>query len=83
MTVNFTAVSWCGAMESKKTGDHCAKCGESLTADEIAVTKKLVNRGTKKYFCVNCLAEAFDVEPDDIRKKIQYFKEMGCTLFNI
>lgn len=50
-------------------------------ADEIAVTKKLINRGTKKYFCVDCLAEAFEVRPEDIREKIRYFKEMGCTLF--
>lgn len=59
----------------------CRKCKKELTFDEIAATKKLINRGATAYYCLDCLAEAFDVERSDIEKKILYFKEIGCTLF--
>jgi|InofroStandDraft_1065614.scaffolds.fasta_scaffold70520_2 hypothetical protein len=61
---------------------HCQKCGSILVPDEIAMTKKLINRGTTIYYCTDCLAEAFDVKREDIEAKIQYFKEIGCTLFS-
>ena len=32
------------------------QCCRTLTADEVAVTKKLVNRGAREFFCVDCLA---------------------------
>ena len=60
---------------------QCNKCGAGITKDEAAMTKKLVNRGTGVYYCTFCLAEAFEITPRDIREKIQYYKENGCTLF--
>ncbi len=60
----------------------CALCGRPLTPDEVAVTKKLVNRGAASFFCVDCLAARFDVTPDDIRERIAYFRASGCTLFS-
>lgn len=60
---------------------NCQKCGKSITAEEAAITKKLINRSTTVYYCIDCLAAAFDVTPEDIQKKIQYYKEIGCTLF--
>lgn len=60
---------------------RCRKCGRALLSDEIAMTKKLINRGTSIYYCTDCLARAFDVTREDILAKIQYFKESGCTLF--
>ncbi len=59
----------------------CASCGCALSADEVAVTKKLVNRGAVSFYCVNCLAAYFEVTPDDIRERIAYFRASGCTLF--
>ena len=59
----------------------CACCGKILTPDEIAVTKKLINRGATAFFCVGCLARRFDVTPQDILDRIAYFRETGCTLF--
>ena len=64
-----------------QTSHYCKKCGKLLVPDEIAITKKLINRGTAIYYCTSCLAEAFDVKKEDIEAKIQYFKEIGCTLF--
>ena len=61
--------------------NYCLNCGKKITADEVAITKKLVNRGTTKYYCIHCLAEFFDVTSQDVENKIIYFKEMGCTLF--
>lgn len=61
--------------------EHCKKCGKELTVDEIGATKKLVNRGSRVFYCLDCLAEAFDITREDIEKKIAYFKETGCTLF--
>ena len=66
---------------SCQTSSHCKKCGKPLIPDEIAMTKKLINRGTTVYYCTDCLAEAFDVKREDIEAKIQYFKDIGCTLF--
>ena len=60
----------------------CASCGAPLSRDEIAVTKKLINRGAKAFFCVSCLAKRFDVTPQVIQDRIAYFREMGCTLFD-
>ena len=59
----------------------CVNCGCSLSADEVAVTKKLINRGATSFYCVDCLAAYFAVTPDDIRERIAYFKASGCTLF--
>ncbi len=61
--------------------ERCRKCGMSLTSDEIAITRKLINRGTTVYYCADCLAEAFDVRRADIEAKIVYYKKSGCTLF--
>ena len=60
----------------------CVSCGCPLTADEVAVTKKLVNRGAVSFYCVNCLAAYFAVTPADIRERIAYFRASGCTLFS-
>ena len=61
---------------------NCKACSRPLSPDEIAVTKKLINRGVTEFFCVDCLAAYFEVTPQDIRERIQYFKQMGCTLFS-
>ncbi len=68
-------------MKQEQNEMYCAKCGCGITADEAAMTKKLINRGTTVYYCICCLADFFEVFPEDIRKKIQYYKDIGCTLF--
>ena len=59
----------------------CVSCGRPVTRDEIAVTKKLINRGATAFYCVPCLAKYFEVKPEDIEERIGYFRRMGCTLF--
>lgn len=59
----------------------CAGCGRPLTKDEIALTKKLVNRGAESFLCLSCLAEKFGVSEELLMEKIVQFRQMGCTLF--
>ena len=60
---------------------QCVQCGRQLTADEIAVYRKMVNRAADTFLCKTCLASYFGVEEDKIDKKIEQFKRIGCLLF--
>ena len=60
---------------------RCASCCRPLTKDEIALTRKLVNRGATVFFCLSCLAKHFEVPETVLHQKIHEFREMGCTLF--
>ena len=59
----------------------CCRCARPLEPDEIALTRKLINRGAVRFFCLSCLADHFDVTEEILRRKIRDFREMGCTLF--
>lgn len=59
----------------------CKKCGRKLTGDEVGLHRKLFNRGADSFFCIDCCAEYFQVSVPLLEKKIQQFKDMGCTLF--
>lgn len=61
---------------------RCAVCGRRTTADERALTRKMVNRGAERFLCVDCLAEKYETTTDALREKIIEFKEAGCTLFD-
>lgn len=61
--------------------NRCKICNKELSEDEVAVTKKMINRGAVEYLCIACLASHFQVEKEDIVKRIEYYKEEGCTLF--
>ena len=60
---------------------ECAGCGRALTADEAGLTKKLINRGIEKYYCVACLAAMFKVDESLLYEKIAQFRAQGCVLF--
>ena len=59
----------------------CRQCGAPLSRDEVGLTKKLINRGATQYLCIDCLAKKFEVTREDLEKKIEEFRQMGCTLF--
>ena len=59
----------------------CLQCSRPLTPDEIALTRKMINRGASRFFCLSCLAARFDVTEEALHRKIREFREMGCTLF--
>ena len=59
----------------------CCECGKSLTKDEVALTKKLMDIDADEFYCLACLAEYLGCETEDLEVKISEFKEQGCTLF--
>lgn len=60
---------------------HCKYCKKELLNDEIAIYKRLINRGAEEFMCIDCLAKHMEVEVSAIEEKIVQFKKMGCTLF--
>lgn len=66
-------------MKETKT---CYVCGKSpLSKDEIGLTKKLIDKKTLNFYCIDCLAEYLEVTTEELLDKIEEFKEEGCTLF--
>lgn len=59
----------------------CKKCGRELNGNDIGLTKKLINRGSTEFLCINCIAEKFDCSKELLEEKIKQFKAVGCTLF--
>jgi len=60
---------------------ECIRCGKALTFNEIGAFKKFVNRGSRTFLCKECLAVKLAVTVEDIDRKIEEFKQQGCTLF--
>lgn len=61
---------------------RCYICGkEPLTKNEVGLTKKLIDKHSNKYYCIDCLADYFEVDTDFLLIKIEEFKEAGCKLF--
>lgn len=59
----------------------CEKCRKELTANEIGLHKRMINRGAESFMCINCLADYFKCDTELLRQKIVHFKNQGCTLF--
>ena len=59
----------------------CCDCGKALKKDEVALSRKLIDVDTEEFYCISCLAEFIRCTIQDLREKIQEFKEQGCTLF--
>ena len=65
-----------------KKNFECIACGKRpLTKNEIGINKKLLGMKSKNFYCVECLANFLEVEPQDILDKIENFKHDGCKLF--
>jgi len=60
----------------------CKQCNANLKPDEIAIYRKLVNRGAKEYLCIPCLSEYFKCSQEIIYDRIEKLRKAGCTLFN-
>ena len=59
----------------------CMKCARELENDEIALHKKMINRGSTEFMCITCLADFYHCDEALLRKKIEQFRENGCVLF--
>ena len=54
---------------------------ETLSKNEIGLTKKLIGRNSKRFYCLDCLAESLEVDTEFLLAKVEEFKEQGCILF--
>lgn len=59
----------------------CIKCGKKLKNLDVALHKKMINRGATSWMCIECLSDYIGVSTDELKKKAEYFKKQGCTLF--
>ena len=57
------------------------QCGREVTPDEVGMTKKMVNRGATRFFCMDCLAQYHGIPVENLYVKLEQFREDGCTLF--
>jgi len=64
-----------------RTKKKCVNCGEYLSKDEVAVSKKMLGRYLTEFFCIDCLANILECDLNDLEIKVLEFKEQGCTLF--
>ena len=61
---------------------NCYVCNkESLTKNEVGLTKKLLDKNAKHFYCLECLAEYLEVDEELLISKVEEFKEQGCELF--
>jgi hypothetical protein len=54
---------------------------EALSKNEIGLTKKLLDKEPKRFYCLDCLAKYLEIDTEFLLAKIEEFKEQGCTLF--
>jgi len=60
----------------------CYICGkEALSKNEIGLIKKLLDKDSKRFYCIDCLAEYLEVDTEFLLDKVEEFKEQGCKLF--
>lgn len=59
----------------------CKSCKSTLTNDEIALYRRLVNRGATEYLCLECLSGWLSCEKQLLLDKIEEFRKAGCSLF--
>ena len=61
---------------------NCYVCNkESLSKNEIGLTKKLLDKNSKRFYCLYCLADFLEVDTEFLIAKVEEFKEQGCELF--
>ncbi|MCQ2492878.1 MAG: hypothetical protein MJ087_07565 [Lachnospiraceae bacterium] len=60
----------------------CKNCGVALQGDEIALYRKLVDRGASTYLCLNCLADYCSTSRKQLESLIAFYHRTGiCSLF--
>ena len=44
----------------------CCECEKKLTKDEAALSQKLTDIDTEEFYCIQCMAEYFGCEVEDL-----------------
>jgi len=60
----------------------CLTCGRELTRDEIALSKKIINRGAAEFKCAACLSAYYRISEQRLHELIAHYRAQGCTLFD-
>ncbi len=69
-------------MKAKDRIVSCISCGKpKISKDEIGINLKLLGEKIESFYCLYCLADYLEVSVDDLKDKIDEFKEEGCKLF--
>lgn len=60
----------------------CFVCGvEIVNKNHIGLNKKLLGRKIERFYCIDCMAEYYEVTTEELLDKIEDFKSYGCKLF--
>ena len=60
----------------------CISCGKKdLDKNTIGLNKKLLGKDITNFYCIDCLANYLDCTVEDLKDKIEEFKDEGCILF--
>ena len=60
----------------------CISCGkQGLDKNTVGLNKKLLGKDISNYYCMNCLADYLECTVEDLKDKIEEFKDEGCSLF--
>lgn len=60
----------------------CYICGKkNISKNEIGITKKLIGKNSRNFYCLPCLAEQLEVTIEELQDKIDEFKNEGCKFF--
>lgn len=60
----------------------CYTCGkDALSKNEIGLTKKLLDKDSRHFYCLDCLAEHLDVDTEFLLDRVKEYKEQGCKFF--
>ena len=57
---------------------YCIHCGKELSFNDIGAHKKFINRGSREFMCISCLAAELNVPEKRIYEKIELFKNRQC-----
>ncbi len=69
-------------MSRRKVID-CAFCGkENLSKNVISLNRKIIHRQIEQLQCLTCMAAYFETTEEELKEKIQDFKQQGCALFS-
>jgi hypothetical protein len=59
----------------------CYQCETELGKIAVGLNKKLLDRNSKRFYCLDCLAAYLEVTADELLAKVEEFKEQGCKQF--
>lgn len=62
---------------------ECVACRKTISEkNTLGINKKMLGSNVKTYYCMECLADYLDTTVEDLKEKIEEFKEEGCKLFS-